>query len=70
MKFIATVSDPHQTYNVHLELGDDDTARARVADALTEIQQRFLPRSEQRKPAPRPAATRPTTSGGEVNREK
>jgi hypothetical protein len=71
MKFIATVEDAHQKYEVHLELPDDETGRARVGDALAEIQQRFVPRTEPKKPAPRPVVpARPgqQTTGGEGTR--
>jgi hypothetical protein len=59
MIFIANVSTSQQTYNVHLEVGDDDAGRAKVAEALSDIQQRFLPRAEQPKKhaAPPRAAT-------------
>jgi hypothetical protein len=77
MIFIANVSTPQQTYNVHLEVGDDDAGRAKVAEALSDIQQRFLPRAEQpKKPAapPRAAAGAARTTqpqpGGEANRDK
>lgn len=56
MKFIATVEDPKQKYDIHLDLPDDESGRARVADALAEIQHRFVPRAEAKKPAPRVAA--------------
>jgi len=73
MKFIATIEDPTQKYEVHLELADDDTGRARVGEALSEIQQRFIRRTEpKRSVPPKPAAssrtTNPTTP--EVPREK
>jgi len=65
MKFIATVEDPTQKYDVHLELPDDDAGRARVGEALSEIQQRFVGRNEPKKPAPRtvilPRTTTPST---------
>jgi hypothetical protein len=71
MKFIATVEDPTQKYDVHLELPDDETGRVRVGEALTEIQQRFVGRSEPKKPTPRavapPRAGNPSAEG---NREK
>ena len=75
MRFIATVSNATQKYDVHLEVSDDDAGRARVAAALHEIQEQFLPRSsaQPKKPAPRPAApsARPTPqSGGEGSRDK
>jgi hypothetical protein len=77
MIFIANVSTPQQTYNVHLEVGDDDAGRAKVAAALSDIQQRFLPRGEQpKRPAapPRAAAGSARTTqpqpGGEGSREK
>lgn len=75
MIFIANISTPQHTYNVHLEVGDDDAGRAKVADVLADIQQRFVPRGEQpKKPAPqRPAATpqRPAQpQGKEGSREK
>jgi hypothetical protein len=74
MRFIATVSNATQKYDVHLEVSDDDAGRARVAAALQEIQEQFLPRGAQpKKPAPRPAAppARPTPqSGGEGSRDK
>lgn len=74
LKFIATVSDTTQKYDVHLDLPDDETGRARIAEALTEIQQRFIPQSEApKKPALRAATPpRPThqTTGGEANRDK
>lgn len=73
MKFIATIEDPTQKYDVHLELPDDDTGRTRIGDALSEIQQRFIRRTDPKKPAPpRPAApARPaTTTGGEASRDK
>lgn len=72
MKFIATVEDPTQKYDLHLELPDDDAGRARVGEALGEIQQRFIRRTEAKKPTPRPAtpprATTPPST--EVSREK
>ena len=74
LKFIATVSDTTQKYDVHLDLPDDDTGRARIAEALTEIQHRFVPQSEApKKPTPRATAPlRPAhqTTGGEANRDK
>jgi len=73
MKFIATVEDPTQKYDVHLELPDDDTGRARVGEALGEIQQRFIRRADPKKPAPpRPAVpARPATAtSAEVTRDK
>ena len=75
MIFIANVSTPQQTYNVHLEVGDDDAGRAKVAEALQDIQQRFVPRGEQlKKPAPQrpsgPAVRTPQPQGGEGSREK
>ena len=71
MRFIATIEDATQKYDVHLDLPDDDTGRARVGDALTEIQQRFIRRSEPRKPAPRPAVPpRTNQPSTEVTREK
>jgi hypothetical protein len=75
MIFIASVSTPQQTYNVHLEVGDDDAGRAKVAEALSDIQQRFVPRGEQpKKPAPqRPVPTSARTAqapGGEGSRDK
>ena len=75
MIFIASVSTPQQTYNVHLEVGDDDAGRAKVAETLLDIQQRFVPRGEQpKKPVPQrpsgPIARTPQTQGGEANREK
>ena len=67
MKFIATVEDAKQKYDIHLDLPDDDSGRARVADALAEIQQRFAPRAETKKTAPRAAtpvrASHPATTG-------
>jgi hypothetical protein len=71
MKFIAMVEDAHQKFEVHLELPDDETGRARVGDALAEIQQRFIRRTEPKKPALRPTPTaRPSqqTVGGEGTR--
>ena len=72
MKFIATIEDGTQKYDVHLDLPDDDAGRARVGDALTEIQQRFIRRAEPKKTSPRPATpprtTTPTTP--EASREK
>ena len=62
MKFVAKVEDGNQKYDVHLELPDDETGRARVSEALTEIQQRFLPRTDPKKPAPRTPATPRTTN--------
>jgi hypothetical protein len=76
MIFIANVSTDQHTYNVHLEVGDDDAGRAKVAEALSDIQQRFLPRAEQpKKPAPPRAAagsarTTQPQPGGEGSREK
>lgn len=74
MRFIATVSNATQKYDVHLDVADDDIGRARVAAALHEIQEQFLPRAAQpKKPAPRPAAAPPrpqTATGGETHREK
>ncbi|MDP9191075.1 MAG: hypothetical protein M3P06_05175 [Acidobacteriota bacterium] len=74
LRFIATVEDPTQKYNVHLELPDDETGRSRIGEALTEIQQRFVPQGEApKKPAPRATAPpRPAhqTTGGEANRDK
>lgn len=72
--FIANVSTDQKTYNVRLEVSDDDGGRAKVADALSDIQQRFIPRAEQpKKPAPpRPAPARTTQPqpGGEATRDK
>jgi hypothetical protein len=74
MRFIATVSNATKQYDVHLEVSDDDAGCARVAAALHEIQEQFLPRAAQpKKPVPRPAAppARPTPqSGGEGSRDK
>jgi len=75
MIFIASVSTPQQTYNVHLEVGDDDAGRAKVAETLQDIQQRFVPRGEQpKKPAPPrpsvPVVRTPQPLGGEGSREK
>jgi len=73
MRFVASVSNATQKYDVDLEVADDDAGRARVATALHEIQEQFLPRGTQpKKPAPRPAAasSRPATTGGEAHREK
>lgn len=75
MIFIANVSTNQQTYNVHLEVGDDDAGRAKVAEALSDIQRRFVPRGAlPKKPAPqRPSATAlraPQAQGGEGSREK
>jgi hypothetical protein len=72
MKFIATVEDGTQKYDVHLDLPDDDAGRARVGDALTEIQQRFIRRTEPKKLPPRPVAPPRTANPNapEVSREK
>lgn len=72
--FIANVSTDQKTCNVHLEVSDDDAGRAKVGDALSDIQQRFIPRAEQpKKPAsarPAPARTTQPQSGGEATRDK
>jgi hypothetical protein len=76
MIFIANVRTPQQTYNVHLEVSDDDAGRAKVAEALNDIQQRFLPRAEQPKKSAPPrvagGAARGTQpqSGGEGGRDQ
>jgi hypothetical protein len=75
MKFIATVSNSTQKYDVHLEVADDDAGRARVAAALHEIHEQFLPRGAQpKKPAAHPATPpRPQpqpSPTGEAHREK
>ena len=72
MKFIATIEDATQKYDVHLDLQDDDTGRARVGEALSEIQQRFIRRAEPKKTVPpRPAAPpRNNQPSTEVTREK
>jgi methylaspartate ammonia-lyase len=72
MKFIATVEDATQKYDIHLEVPDDDAGRTRVGDALTEIQQRFIRRGDGKKTPPRIAPPPRTTTppAGEANRDK
>jgi hypothetical protein len=77
MIFIANVATDQHTYNVHLEVSDDDAGRAKVAEALSDIQQRFLPRAEQPKKQPPPRISTSSTArstqpqpGGEGSREK
>ena len=72
MSFIATVATDSEKYHAHLEVSDDDAGRAKVAEALSDIQRRFVPHTEQKKqlPAtPRSATPRsPQPTGGEANR--
>lgn len=77
MIFTANVATDQHTYNVHLEVSDDDAGRAKVAEALSDIQQRFLPRAEQPKKLAAPgratagaARTTQPQPGGEANRDK
>ena len=60
MKLIATIANAAEQYDVHLEVPDDEAGRARIADALHEMQERFVPRSTpQKKSAARTTTTPP-----------
>lgn len=72
MIFIATVTSEREKYHAHLEVSDDDAGRAKVAEALSDIQRRFVPHAEQKKQlaaTPRSATPRSTQpTGEEANR--
>jgi hypothetical protein len=59
MKIIMTIITKSETFDVHVDIEDEATAQAKLAQMLQDIQKRFCARSETKKPAtsaaPKPA---------------
>jgi hypothetical protein len=67
MKFRATIETSGRGYDVEFDLDDEAAAKARLAQALAEIQKRFAAANEK---AMKPAAPRVTPANAEASARK
>lgn len=51
MKIMMTIITKSETLDVHVDIEDEVTAQAKLAQMLQDIQKRFCARSETKKPA-------------------
>ena len=62
MKIMMTIITKSETLDVHVDIEDEATAQAKLAQMLQDIQKRFCARSETKKPATSAAPKPPRES--------